>query len=77
MEVAGQWPCSAQCSESGKGAREPLFQAWDTQFARQYDFAGKGKAGHKAVWHSMFGDEAYADTGIVSTTLLTGLATCI
>ena len=75
-EDGGGRPVALQCSVQRiwEGAREPMFMAWDAQFARKYNFAGKGKAGHKAVWQSMLEDEAYEDTGIVSATLLTDLA---
>ena len=75
-EDGGGRPVALQCSVQRvwEGAREPQFLEWDRKFIRDYDFAGKGKAGHKAVWQSMLEDEAFEHTGIVSTTLLTDLA---
>ena len=75
-EDGGGRPVALMCSVQRvwEGAREPLFGEWDRRFARKYDYAGKGKAGHKAVWRSMLDDEAFDGTGIISTTVLTDLA---
>ena len=72
----GGRPIALQCSLQRvyEGARDPLFAAWDRTYARPYDYAGRGRAGHKAVWRSMLEDEAYDGTGLVSTTVLTDLA---